>query len=331
MTWITFGISAGLTILAAVKLAEYGDVIAVRTGLGGMFIGTLLLAGATSLPEFLTMINAIDQAVPSLAAGNIFGSCMFNMFMLAILDLLHQRQRILRAVALRHAISAGIAVLLGSLALFFVLAKLRVGVAWVGADSLVLMLVYVGGMRLVNQSNPAATPAALSPEEEAALPTLARALLGFAGATAVLVLVTPWLVQSAAAIAEATGVSTGFVGAALVAVVTSLPEVATTISAARIGAYDLAIGNLFGSNAFNIFALGATDLFYTAGHFLSDVDPVMTLAAVLGVVLTSMALVGNVARLERRLLFIEVDALLIALTYSLGMWLLYSRGLVVAG
>ncbi|RME64455.1 MAG: hypothetical protein D6790_03200 [Caldilineae bacterium] len=103
----------------------------------------------------------------------------------------------------------------------------------------------------------------------------------------------------------------------------------TTIAAARIGAYDLAIGNLFGSNLFNIFALGLADLFYTQGRFLGDVDPAMTLAAIFGVVLTAMGLVGNVSRLEKRLFFIEIDALLIAVTYLAGMWLLYQRGLVM--
>jgi cation:H+ antiporter len=329
MIWLMFVGSAALTVAAATKLAESGDVISARTGLGGMFIGTLLLASATSLPELLTMVNSISQEVPSLAAGNIFGSCMFNMFMLAILDLVTQRARILRAVALRHAISAGVAVLLGSMAVFFILARVEINVAWVGMDSLLLMVFYVGGMRLLSNNNPGASPVAqLSETKDTALPSLRNAGLTFFGATAVLVVVTPWLVRSSAAIAAATGVSTGFVGAALVAIVTSLPEAVTTITAARIGAYDLAIGNLFGSNAFNIFALGIVDLFYTSGFFLREVDPVMTLAAILGVVLTAMGLVGNVARMERRLLFIELDALIISAAYLLGMWLLYSRGLM---
>lgn len=328
--WLLFLVSAGLTVAAAGKLAEYGDVIAVRTGLGGMFIGTLLLASATSLPELLTTINSINQAVPDLAAGNIFGSCMFNMFMLAILDLVTRRRRILRSVLLNHATSAGLAVLLGSLAIFFILADVDLKIGWLGMDSLVLMGLYVGGVRLLNDNNPlVASETELSPEEETELPSLRFANIGFLVATGVLVIVTPWLVRSSAQIAEATGVSTGFIGAALVAFVTSLPEVVTTVSAARLGAYDLAIGNLFGSNLFNIFALGATDLFYTQGRFLGAIDPAMTLAGIIGVVLTAMGMVGNVARIERRLFYIEIDSLLITILYVLGLWLLYNRGLVV--
>lgn len=327
--WLLFLGSAAVTVAAAAKLSEYGDVIAVRTGLGGMFIGTLLLAAATSLPELLTTINSINQEVPDMAAGNIFGSCMFNMFMLAILDLLNHRGRILRRVTLNHALSGGLAVLVGSMAILFILADVDLQIGWVGVDSLVLIALYMGGVRLLNDNPVTQTETELSPEQDKALPSLLYASLGFAGATAILLLVMPWLVRSSAQIADALGVSTGFIGAALVAVVTSLPEMVTTIAAARIGAYDLAVGNLFGSNLFNIFALGLADLFYMQGRFLGDVDPAMTLAAIFGVVLTAMGLVGNVSRLEKRLFFIEIDALLIALTYLAGMWLLYQRGLVM--
>ncbi len=86
MIWLQFALTALIIVYAAYKLAEYGDVIAIRTGLGGMFIGTILLSLATSLPELLTTISSISQAVPSLAVGNILGSNMFNMLMLVILD-----------------------------------------------------------------------------------------------------------------------------------------------------------------------------------------------------------------------------------------------------
>lgn len=88
MIWLQFLASATLVILAAGKLAEYADVIAYRTGLGGLFIGTFLLGMATSLPELLTALNAIQQGVPNLSAGDFFGSSMFNMLILAVLDLL---------------------------------------------------------------------------------------------------------------------------------------------------------------------------------------------------------------------------------------------------
>jgi cation:H+ antiporter len=327
MAWVIFVASSILLVLAATKLAEYGEVIAVRTRLGGLFVGTLLLAGATSLPELLTTISSVNQGAPNLAAGNLLGSCMFNMLVLALLDLINRQARILRRVAMRHALSAGLAILLLGMTAFFLLADIGATIGWVGVDSLLLVATYIVGVRLIQSNNLAVSGAPETAGEIEGVPTLRRGLIGFAGAAAVLVVVTPWLVSSSKEIAEITGLSTGFVGTALLALVTSLPELVTTIAAVRLGAFDMAVGNLFGSNAFNVFALGLTDLFFLPGRFLGAIDPAFALVALLGLLLTSLGLMGNLARVERRLLFIETDALIIILVYVGGMWFLYTRGL----
>jgi cation:H+ antiporter len=134
------------------------------------------------------------------------------------------------------------------------------------------------------------------------------------------------MVSASAEIAEITGLGTTFVGTTLVAIVTSLPEMVTTIAAVRIGADDMAIGNLFGSNLFNMFAIGLTDMFYLQGRFLGIIDPAFLLVGMLGLLMTGMGLIGNLARLERRVLFIELDALALIAIYFAGLWLLYLRG-----
>lgn len=329
MIWLQFLGSALLISLAAIKLAEYGDAIALRTRLGGMFIGTLLLAGATSLPELLTTINALGQNVPNLAAGNIFGSSMFNMLLLAVIDLIHWRVRILRQVALRHALTASLAMVLTGMAIFFLLADIDLRVGWVGVDSLLLIGAYLGGVWLIQANSPAATAAAEPASSEYKGPSLLHAVIGFGIATGVLVVTTPWLVSSSAAIADVTGLGTAFIGAALLAVVTSLPEVVTTLAAARLGAHDLAIGNLFGSNMFNMLALGLTDIFFVQGRFMDRIDPVFALAGLAALLLTGLGLIGNLAHLERRILFVEIDSLLLILGYVASLWLLYARGVAM--
>ncbi len=327
MVWLQFMLSAAALVYTAIKLAEYGDVIAVRTRLSGMFIGTLLIAGATSLPELLSAINAIRHGVPDLAAGSMFGSSMFNMFVLALLDLIYQNARILRRVAMSHALTASLGNLLAGIAVFAILANIDGKIGWVGLDSVAIMLVYAGGIRLLQGNRPPA-PAEEEMIDEG-VPTLRRAAAGFALAVLVLLFVTPILVRSAAQIAESTGISSGFIGITLLAMVTSLPELVTTIAAARLGAYDLAIGNLFGSNIFNMFALGLTDFFYLPGRFLGAIDPQFALAGLLGLLLTGMGLIGNLARVERRLVFVELDAALILLGYLGSMWFLFVRGIGV--
>jgi cation:H+ antiporter len=325
MVWVQFIAASAILVLTARQLAKYGDIIAIRTKLGGMFVGTLLLAGATSLPELLTTINSLGQNVPNLAAGNMFGSNMFNMFMLAILDLTNQNARILRQVALKHALTAGLAILLIGMAVLFIDINQDWKIGWVGLDSLLMMGVYLGGVRLLQGNSPPPSPKAA--EVDPKLLPLWKALLGFGIATAILVAVAPFLVSSSARIAEISGLGTGFVGILLIGMVTSLPEMVTTISAARMGAYDLAVGNLFGSNVFNMFALGLTDVFLTSGRFIAAIDRDFAVAGMISLLLTALGLLGNLARLERRLLFIEIDALLLILVYISGLWVLYSLGI----
>ncbi len=325
MIWIEFIISAAVIVLAATQLAKYGDIIAVRTRLGGMFIGVLLMAAATSLPEVLTTISSLSQGVPNLAAGNLLGSNMFNMLMLAIIDLAGQQQRILRKAALKHALSGSLAAMLIAMVVFFILADIKVQVGWVGLDGLLLLLGYGAAIYLIQKSGASGT--SIEVEIPETFPSLRRGLVGFFVAAAVLMLITPLLVSSSTQIAEVTGLGTSFVGTTLVAIVTSLPELVTTLAALKIGADDMAIGNLFGSNLFNMFALGLTDLFYLQGRFLGVIDPSFLLVSVLGLVMTLLALIGNLARIERRLLFVEADALALILVYAGGLWLLYARGM----
>ncbi len=328
MVWLIFIVSAAVIVFAATQLAKYGDVIAIRTGLGGMFIGVLLMAGATSLPEVLTTISSISQGVPNLAAGNLLGSNLFNMFLLALLDLMHRKDRILRKAALKHALTGSLTVFLIGLVVFFILADVKLKIGWVGVDSVLIMLVYVVGVRLIqkNQSH-TINQTVEKAEIPAGTPSLRTGLIGFGLAALGLVIITPWMVRSSAEIAEITGLGTTFVGTTLVAIVTSLPELVTTVAAVKIGADDMAIGNLFGSNLFNMFALGLTDVFYLQGRFLDVIDPAFLLVGMLGLLMTGLGLIGNLARLERRVLFIELDALALIVMYFAGLWLLYSQGI----
>lgn len=326
MVWIQFVITAALIVLAATQLAKYGDIIAIRTRLGGMFIGVLLLAGATSLPEVLTSINSLEQNTPNLAAGNLLGSNLFNMFLLAIIDIVHRNKRILRRAALKHALSGSLAVFLIGAVVFFMIADIHWQVGWVGVDSLVLIGGYILAVRFIQKDTSKPSMPGKLPEIPQGIPSLKRGIIGFLLAAGALILITPVMVQNANEIAEISGLGTTFIGTTLVALVTSLPELVTTLAAIKIGANDMAIGNLFGSNMFNMFAVGLTDLFYTQGRFIAAIDPSFLLIGMLGLLMTGMGLIGNLAKLEKRVWFIELDALALILVYFGGLYLLFIRG-----
>lgn len=330
MVWIKFFFLAAIVVIAAVKLAEYGDVIAVRTKLGGLFVGTIFLAAATSLPELIASISSFQLGEPNLAAGNFFGSNMVNVVVLALIDLVIFRVPLLRKVAVSHALTATLTTVLMVVAVFAILSDMNMTVGWVGLDSIMLIVMYFVGIWLIQRESKGAGATTLAVQKPAAgFPTLRVGLIGFAIAAGVLLMTVPQLVNSSTEIAVITGLGTGFVGVALLSIVTSLPELVAAVAAIRIGAFDMAVGNLFGSSVFNMLALGLSDFFYTDGSFLADIDPAFAMVGLIGILLTNMALIGNLARVERKILFIELDALAIVIVYLLGLYFLFMQGIGV--
>jgi len=326
MVWLQFIISAAVVVFAANKLAEYGDVISVRTKLGGVFVGTIFLAGATSLPELIASISAFREGFPNLAAGNFFGSNMVNVVLIALVDLINFQVPLLRRIAVSHALTAALTTVLMLVAIIAILGHVDVAIGWVGLDSLLLIVLYFGGVWLIQREGQAqvATATAIEPGPE--FPSLRRGLIGFGLTAVVLVLIVPFLVNASSGIAAITGLGTGFIGTALLSVVTSLPELIAALAAMRMNAFDMAVGNLFGSSVFNMLALGLADFFYTDGRFLEAIDENFVMVGLLGLLLTNMALVGNLARVERKFLFIEIDSVAIIIVYLLGMYFLFLRG-----
>lgn len=324
MPWVIFIISSLIVVVAANKLAEYSDIIAVRTRLGGVLIGTIFLAGATSLPEFIASISSFRLGQPDLAAGNFLGSNMVNMFLLAMVDLFFFQTPLLRGVAISHTLTAALAVALTIVATIFILIDMNPTIGWVGVDSLLLIALYFGGLWLIQRENKAAS--AVTRGEVVAgpeFPSLAKGVIGFVIAAGFLVLVVPYLVGASNDIATITGLGTTFVGTALLSLVTSLPELIAVWAAVRMGAVDLAVGNLFGSNVFNMLGMGISDFLYRPGSLLNAVNNNFVLVGLFGSLLMMMALIANLARVERKFLFIELDALAIIVVYLLGTYLLF--------
>jgi cation:H+ antiporter len=327
MVWIQFLLSSAVVVFVAIKLAEYGDIIAVRTKLGGLFVGTIFLAGATSLPELVASISAFQAGFPNLAAGNFFGSNMVNMMLLALVDLINYQVPLLRRIAVSHALTAALTTILMLVAIISILDEVDIKIGWVGLDSLVIIGLYFGGIWLIQRENKGQGEPAPAPEPAPDFPSLRAGLIGFSIAAVVLVAVVPILVNASTEIAVITGLGTGFVGTALLSLVTSLPELLAALAAVRMNAFDMAVGNLLGSSVFNMLGLGIADFFYLDGRFLGAIDENFVLVGLLGLLLTNMALVGNLARVERKFLFIELDTIATIVVYLLGLYLLYIRGI----
>jgi cation:H+ antiporter len=329
-------IAASAVVAAGTFLARSADVIAARTRLGGVWVGSVLLAAATSLPEMTTDIAAVRIGAPDLAAGDLFGSSMANMLILAVITLLPAGSELFRRAALDHVLYAALAIVLTTIAATFVLFRVERSIFGLGVGSVALAVTYAIGSRAVYRHTALASRGLATVETmdagesgEAAtqtvvksLPSLRRALIMFAVAAVVILVAAPAFARSAEAIAQITGIGSTFIGTWLVGASTSLPELVTSLAAVRLRAYDLAVGNLFGSNAFNMVIFVTLDLASTDGPILSIISLNHALSALTAIALMSIGVAALVYRAEGRLKLLEPSSALLVIGYLAGLALL---------
>lgn len=206
LLWLGFFICTSLIVYSGTKLSKYGDIIAEKTGLGRTWIGVVLMASVTSLPELVTG----------------------------------------KTVVVNYGINA--------------------------------MIVIIAAI---------------------------------------------FLPKIGEGIAETTGLGQTFVGTILIAISTTLPELTVSISAVKMGAIDLAIGTLFGSNIFNIFILAVDDMLFVKGPILSFVNTNHIISALSAILMTAIAIIGLTYRAEKKTLLLAWDSIGILLVYVINLMLLY--------
>jgi cation:H+ antiporter len=312
---------------AGVALVSAGDELAEYRGWSRVFVGTMLIAVGTSLPELATNISAVSFDAPALAIGDIFGADMADVMILGLIAAAYGRLRFFAELSRETRSLAVLALtLVGAALLFSVLPwGARIGKLGVGAG-LVSVLYVAGAWRL---SRGRAADVSTEPSTKEA-PVFAhserRDWMVLLGAGAFILVAAPIATASAERIAELTGLASGFVGIAMLALVTTLPEAVTSIAALKLGSPDLVVGNLLGSCAFNIFVLGVADAFYTQGLLLNVVEGPHYAAG--GAALLMIAMVWGRMLLGDRWVGqrVPVFPILLAIVYGSGLTLAFFLG-----
>ena len=303
--WIQFVIVLALIGWGGFKLSRYGDVIAEKTGMGGTWIGLILMASVTSLPELVTGVSAVAIAnTPDIAVGDVLGSCVFNLLIIVVLDFMYRKESVYTRASQGHVLSAGFGVVLIGFAGFNIL--LSPGgnlptLGHVGIYTPIIIVMYSVAMRTVfryEREHISATAEGAT-ERYPGL-SLRQAYLNYAGAAAIVVTAALLLPFVGKSIAVQMGWHESFVGTLFVAFATSVPEIAVTIGALRIGAIDMAIGNVLGSNLFDIVILAIDDLLYLQGPLLAFVSPSHAVTAFSAMMMTGVAVIGLLYRPKTR-------------------------------
>ena len=266
ITWLQFLLCAGVIMFAGTRLTKYGDIIAEKRVRPNMD-WVVLLASVTSLPELFTGTSSVWLFnVPDIAAGNAIGACMINMLMIALLDLIGESTPVSARAHQGHVLSGGFAILmLGVAGLSLVAGNSFGAIGWIGAYSFVLLGIYLVAMKtLYSYERRRIAELVKEFEEGARYQEISNAqAYGWFAANAFVIVVAAaiFLPGIGEKIAADTGLGETFVGSIFIALATTLPELTVSLTAYRIGAVDMAVGNLFGSNLFNVSILALDDFF----------------------------------------------------------------------
>lgn len=305
------------------RLVHHADTLAGASTLGRLWIGMLLLAASTSLPELITDVYSSALRTPNLGIGDLVGSSLANMAILAVLDLVYARRRILDGISREHIMVGALAILLTAIAGAAIASHGWGPLGRIDASSLIIVVLYLIGMRAVRAEQPEAAP-----PEQLSLGTtrrtvLRKAIVGFSLSAAVLALSAPALVLAAEGISRVSGLGETFVGTTLVGLTTSLPEGVASIAAVRLGATDMAVANLLGSNAFNMCIFLPMDLASPAGSVMLHAAPQNVVGLLFATAATALGMLRLLTPRAKTVGPWRPESLLILAVYAGAIWLLH--------
>lgn len=328
-----FGIFAFAGVIvwfAGTNLTRYVNGIAEKTGLGKAFTGMLLLGGITSLPEIAAVSTSAAIGNAPLAVNNLLGTASVNLVLLAVADVIYGRRSLTWIAANPATLMQGVlSMLLGAIVAIFATAG-DIALFGVGAGTALILVGTAAALwiasgfenrhvwEVVDEDDE--RRAGLGKEKESAEEhwPLRKLVAAAAVAAAVILVGGLGLSISADAIASRTGIAAGMVGFVLVGLATSLPEISSITAAIRLRQYDMAVGDIFGTNLFNFSLIFLADLIYPGAPVLELSGTFEAVGAILAVILTGIFLVGLLQRRASTLLRLGYDSALAMAVYVAG-------------
>jgi len=302
MDGIFFLVLAFLTMFLSIKLSYYGDALSKQTKLGSAFIGGLLIASITSLPELVTSISAVLINNPSLSFGDILGSDMFNIFVLAIYNIWFFKKKIFKNTDSKYKYECII------LIIEYILILIGITTPFYNLATITLIIMYVLYMIKVIKTNS---------DDNNKTEYVKNPLIKFIICSVFLILLSILLTLQADKITHIyPKISSSTVGAILLGITTSIPEVVSTYALLKLNNIDMSISNMLGSNIFNFLILALSDIFVKNSHIYNYSDIYSLEYLVGGILITSLLLITMIKKDKNRL-FYFVISIVMSLIYLL--------------
>lgn len=328
---IAFCLSALVVWFAGARLAQDADRFARKAGLSGAVVGLVILGGITSLPEVATSSAAALGGAADLAIGNLLGGVAFQLVVLAIADAMIGRKALTSTVprpdVLAYAVMtmmllalAAAVIAIGDYELWGT--GFGVGAAMVLAGYVICILVARSlDRRQAWRPVQGDRPHKAEPTKEGAGLLRLSSLLA---ASAVVILVAGFvLTRTGETLAERSGLGQTFFGTVFLAIATSLPELSSARAALKLDRPQMAIGDIFGGNLFDLALIAMVDALDQGGPVLATSGPESTVAAMMGILLCGVFVVGMIERRDRTVLRMGWDSATVVTVYLLGISAIY--------
>jgi cation:H+ antiporter len=325
-----FLVCAAVIIYSGTKLSFYGNQIAELTGMGKAWVGLILMASVTSLPELITSISAVAIIkVPDLAAGDIFGACIFNLLILSVLDA-RIKKPLLSIVKSSHIIAAIFGIILLTVAgIAIFLSNETPSVSWISSFTFILFVIYfiaVFGIYRYNQMKVVKLLLSKFPSSPSHSQNLKKVIGGYAFNALIVIGAAMFLPYFGEHIALKSNLGNSFFSTVFMAAATTLPELIVSLAALRLRALDMAVGNLLGSNVFNMFILGIADVFYVNGSLYNDISPSHLLSVFITIIMTAVVGLGLLFKPNKKQLWLlSLDTFIIVMLYLALMTYLFIK------
>lgn len=287
MNEIFFLIFAFLTIYLSIKLSIYADNLSKTSTISKAVIGGLLLAGVTALPELITCTSSILLKNPLLSLGNILGSNLFNIFITALLDIIFIKKIYTTKTTKTNYLTYLILIINYLVIYMFIQEKINITILNIGLPTIIIIILYFIYIKLLPKNKEEQIQIDLKPIKNIKGKFLITSILMIASS----VLLTTFVNNIAQ---SHPSFSSGSIGAILLGITTSLPEVITFYTLINIDNYDLALQDIVGSNLFNLAILSFADIIYKTSPIYNIIDNNTTTILFLGLIFIIISFLQNI-------------------------------------
>jgi cation:H+ antiporter len=289
LLWIAYVVLAGVIMNSGSRLVKDAEIIADKTRLGGTLVGVVLLSVVTSLPELFNGVGAILLAgQPDLTIGDIVGSLLVNLLIFGGVILLLKKGQ-WNELGTPSLIASGLfsALLTGLYVVAHTTASKRsdFDIGGIGWYSILIPVLYGAAIYLLYKIDKNSRDEL----HEDPLPTqmtLGQATRGFIINSLIVVAAGTVLPLVAGKIAVLSGLTNSFMGFIFLAIATSLPELVVVFQAVRLGLIHMALGDVFGSNLFDIAIIPIVDILYRKGSILAYASPSLIVGGLVSILMT---------------------------------------------